>query len=52
MSADEPSFTVGIEEEYLLVDVDSRDVSADPPAQLIRECTERGAGQVDVATNV
>jgi len=46
VSADEPSFTVGIEEEYLLVDVDSRDVSADPPAQLIRECTERGAGQV------
>ena len=46
MSAGEPSFTVGIEEEYLLVDRDTRDLSADPPAQLLRECTERGAGQV------
>jgi len=57
----EPPFTVGIEEEYLLVDRDSRDVDDDPPAALLRECTERGAGhispeflrsQIEVSTRV
>jgi glutamate---cysteine ligase / carboxylate-amine ligase len=42
----EPPFTIGIEEEYLLVDLDTLDVRSEPPPQLIRECTERGAGQV------
>ncbi|HEY8508114.1 MAG TPA: carboxylate-amine ligase [Steroidobacteraceae bacterium] len=42
----EPPFTVGIEEEYLLVDVDTRDVVDDPPAGLLAECVERGAGQI------
>ena len=32
-----PSFTVGIEEEYLLVDRDSRDLVADPPPELMEE---------------
>jgi hypothetical protein len=27
----EPAFTVGVEEEYLLVDVKTREVATDPP---------------------
>lgn len=34
----EPSFTVGIEEEYLLVDRETRDLVADPPASLMEDC--------------
>ena len=45
MSA-EPPFTVGIEEEYLLVNLDTRDVNENPPAALLRECTERGGNQI------
>ncbi len=47
MSSAEPPFTVGIEEEYLLVDLDSRDVNENPPQKLLRECTERGNGQIN-----
>ena len=46
MSTSEPPFTVGIEEEYLLVDLDSRDVNENPPYELLRECTDRGDGQI------
>jgi len=46
VSTPEPSFTVGIEEEYLLVDRETCDLSSDPPPQLLRECSERGAGQI------
>src|SRR5215475_406681 len=46
MSNREPPFTVGIEEEYLLVDRQTGEVDVDPPAQLLRECTERGGGQI------
>jgi glutamate---cysteine ligase / carboxylate-amine ligase len=46
MTHKEPPFTVGVEEEYLLVDRDTGDVDEDPPAQLLRECTERGNGQI------
>jgi carboxylate-amine ligase len=46
MSSAEPPFTVGIQEEYLLVKLDSRDVDADPPAPLLEECLKRSAGQV------
>ena len=46
MSA-EPPFTVGVEEEYLLVNLDTRDVNENPPAALLKECTERGAGQIN-----
>jgi carboxylate-amine ligase len=42
----EPPFTVGIEEEYLLVDLDTRDVDENPPPALFRECTERGGSQI------
>ncbi|MEJ2139615.1 MAG: carboxylate-amine ligase [Gammaproteobacteria bacterium] len=37
----EPSFTVGIEEEYLLVDLATMDLANDPPASLLEECRER-----------
>ncbi len=46
MSAREPPFTVGIEEEYLLVELDTLDVASDPPAELLKELSERGGGQV------
>jgi glutamate---cysteine ligase / carboxylate-amine ligase len=46
MSNKEPPFTVGVEEEYLLVDRETGEVCVDPPAQLLKECTERGGGQI------
>lgn len=35
MPIQEPSFTIGVEEEYLLVDVESRDLVSEPPSSLI-----------------
>jgi carboxylate-amine ligase len=46
MTIKTPSFTVGIEEEYLLVDRSTRDLDSDPPAALLEECTELGGGQI------
>ncbi len=46
MSIIEPSFTVGIEEEYLLIDIESRDLAADPPKELMEECQEALPKQV------
>src|SRR5262249_58344041 len=40
MAIREPSFTIGIEEEYLLVDKDSRDLAAEPPPALLAKCQE------------
>lgn len=40
MSLREPSFTLGIEEEYLLVDKTSRDLISDPPKELLSDCEE------------
>lgn len=37
----EPDFTLGIEEEYLLVDRASRDLANDPPAEMLSECQAR-----------
>lgn len=37
----EPAFTVGVEEEYLLVDVKSREVAIDPPKSMFNECEAR-----------
>ena len=37
----EPTFTLGIEEEYLLVDRASRDLASDPPAEMLSECQAR-----------
>jgi len=42
----EPPFTVGIEEEYLLVDLKTRDLSIDPPHGLVEECHQLCGGQV------
>ena len=41
MSFTEPSFTVGIEEEYLLVDPATRDVVREPPDEMLVECEKR-----------
>lgn len=38
MALSEPSFTLGIEEEYLLVDKTTRDLVADPPERLLEDC--------------
>ncbi len=42
----EPSFTLGIEEEYLLVDAYSRDLVREAPHNLLDECERRIGGQV------
>jgi carboxylate-amine ligase len=46
MSVSEPSFSIGVEEEYLLVDKETRDLVADPPARILEECEELLHGQV------
>jgi len=46
MAAREPSFTIGIEEEYLLVDKETRDVASDPPEALFKDCQKRIKGLV------
>jgi carboxylate-amine ligase len=38
MAFDEPPFTIGIEEEYLLVDPLTRDLASNPPASVMAEC--------------
>jgi carboxylate-amine ligase, YbdK family len=57
----EPSFTVGIEEEYLLVERESREAVTDPPATLLAACERRLAelvrpefltSQIEVGTPV
>jgi carboxylate-amine ligase len=42
----EPKFTLGIEEEYLLVDRDTRALVVDPPKSLMSECEELIGEQV------
>ena len=42
----EPAFTIGVEEEYLLVDLGSRDLVADPPPELMQACVQRCGEQV------
>jgi carboxylate-amine ligase len=46
MSTSEPSFSIGVEEEYLLVDKSTRDLVADPPPCILQECEELLQGQV------
>ncbi|MEE9143042.1 MAG: carboxylate-amine ligase, partial [Gammaproteobacteria bacterium] len=41
-----PSLTLGIEEEYLLVNADSGDLITNPPATLLDECRELCGEQV------
>jgi carboxylate-amine ligase len=61
VSGHEPPFTLGLEEEYLLVDRETREVATDPPPELFAALEERTAGrafpeflrsQVEVATPV
>ena len=40
MGDSEPAFTIGIEEEYLLVDLETRDVCPDPPGALMSACQD------------
>src|SRR3546814_4629327 len=61
---DGPALTIGIEEEYLLVDPATRDLVDDPPAQILEDCAaaiepEVGAvtpeflrAQIEVGTSV
>lgn len=42
----EPSFTLGIEEEYLLVDRNTRDIVRDPPDAMLETCQTRAPGQI------
>ena len=46
MTLDEPQFTLGIEEEYLLVDKETRSLVIDPPKSLLSECKELLGNQV------
>ncbi|MEL7298690.1 MAG: hypothetical protein AAGJ86_13595 [Pseudomonadota bacterium] len=40
-----PSFTIGIEEEYLLVDQQTGDLATDPPKEMVDECQSAADGQ-------
>ena len=46
MSIKEPPFTLGIEEEYLLVDKQTRDLATEPPEELLDICEKAIHGQV------
>jgi carboxylate-amine ligase len=46
MTPTEPEFTLGIEEEYFLVDRATRDVVDDPPPAMLADCEALLAGQV------
>ncbi|MFZ3235660.1 MAG: carboxylate-amine ligase [Stellaceae bacterium] len=46
MATGEPQFTLGIEEEYFLVDRATRDVVDDPPPAMLADCEAVLAGQV------
>lgn len=37
----DPPLTLGLEEEYLLVDLETREVAADPPPEMLAECEAR-----------
>src|SRR5690242_18462899 len=60
-SMTEPAFTLGIEEEYLLVDKVTRDLAVDPPQALFEEAqaalggrvsTEFMRSQIEVGTGI
>lgn len=61
MSIPKPAFTIGIEEEYLIVDKETRNLISEPPSTLIQECSEALGGkaspeflqsQLEVGTSV
>ncbi len=41
MKPQSPTFTVGIEEEYLMVNLETLDLENDPPTSLLEECRDR-----------
>ena len=41
-----PAFTIGIEEEYLLVDRNTRDLVSEPPGNIVARCSRLLKGQV------
>ncbi|MDX1506658.1 MAG: carboxylate-amine ligase [Woeseiaceae bacterium] len=46
MARPEPKFTIGVEEEYLLVDKETRALVVEPPQSLLEECEAQAEGQV------
>ncbi|HYH18800.1 MAG TPA: carboxylate-amine ligase [Azospirillum sp.] len=42
----EPGFTIGIEEEYLLVDRGTRDIVQSPPDEMLAACQDKAPGQI------
>ncbi len=46
MKVHQPSFTVGIEEEYLLVDRNTRELVSEPPTTILQECAAVCGDQV------
>lgn len=42
----EPAFSIGLEEEYLLVDLATRDLVSDPPGELLQRCISETDGRV------
>ena len=46
MNTSEPPFTIGVEEEYLLVDKETRGLVIDPPDTLMAEAEEKCGSQV------
>ena len=40
MSLGKPAFTLGVEEEYLLVDPETRDLASRPPKAFMQRCEE------------
>ena len=46
MDRSDPAFTIGVEEEYLLVDKETRALVIDPPATLMAEAEEKCGSQV------
>jgi len=41
MTVNEPKFTIGVEEEYLLVDRQSRALASEPPTEMLSELNQR-----------
>lgn len=61
MKLKEPAFSLGVEEEYLLVDLVTRDLVSDPPASFLAACEKRSGqqvspelmrSQIEIGTNV
>ncbi len=45
-SFQDPTFTIGIEEEYLLIDPETRNLADDPPATILEQCRKQIGDQV------